>query len=344
MENKEEIKRIDGKYYLVRELETEGGPVKIDGEMMQLIKSIDDDDCQHCCRYETDDCGSHCIMSGFFVRVLPENGEEKDAEKLSNVEETGENLETEKEETMERKIGEICEIGHNWYQCLPAPSKCELICDYCDLNGSCIDDNAKKLVTCSGFHRMDNTYVIFKKLEKVEEPYEDNGKIYQLYKLPMRVERLLPHPEEVTFVRFDMVQVEIKQTEEDMEEKKLNFRPFSLEAAKAGKPVCTRDGRKARIVCFDRTGKLPVVALVESNGKEDVYFYLNCGKDNENVEKDYDLMMLPVKKEGWVNVYREETNNNERLIEQTIYKTRKDAFDNACPRGYVDTVKVEWEE
>lgn len=30
-----------------------------------------------------------------------------------------------------------------------------------------------------------------------------------------------------------------------------NLKPFDLETAKAGKPVCTRDGRKARIICFD---------------------------------------------------------------------------------------------
>lgn len=45
--------------------------------------------------------------------------------------------------------------------------------------------------------------------------------------------------------------VEIKQKQEDMEEKNLNLKPFDLEAAKAGKPVCTRDGRKARIICFN---------------------------------------------------------------------------------------------
>ena len=32
--------------------------------------------------------------------------------------------------------------------------------------------------------------------------------------------------------------------------KKLNLKEFDLEAAKAGKPVCTKDGRKARIICF----------------------------------------------------------------------------------------------
>lgn len=41
---------------------------------------------------------------------------------------------------------------------------------------------------------------------------------------------------------------------------------FSFELAKAGKPVCTRDGRKARIICFDARlyyREQPIIALVE---------------------------------------------------------------------------------
>ena len=34
-----------------------------------------------------------------------------------------------------------------------------------------------------------------------------------------------------------------------------NLKPFDFEAAKAGKPVCTRDGRKVRIICFDAKRK-----------------------------------------------------------------------------------------
>lgn len=53
---------------------------------------------------------------------------------------------------------------------------------------------------------------------------------------------------------------------EYMEEKKLNLKPFDLEAAKTGKPVCTRDGRKARIICFDKKDiNYPIVALIEEN-------------------------------------------------------------------------------
>lgn len=113
-----------------------------------------------------------------------------------------------------------------------------------------------------------------------------------------------------------------------------NLKPFDLEAAKSGKPVCTRDGRKARIICFDRTGKFPIVALVEAKDRDDIYSYLNCGKDIESAEQEYDLMMLREKKEGWVNVYKER-----------IYSTKEEAIE-ATYDGvtYVDTVKVCWEE
>ena len=128
-------------------------------------------------------------------------------------------------------------------------------------------------------------------------------------------------------------------------EDKLNLKPFDLEAAKAGKPVCTRDGRKARIICFDAKGSFPIIALVDEKGEEFPFSYTVSGKYAAEIAIcNKDLMMLPEKKEGWVNVYREESNNNERLIEQTIYKTRKDAFDKACPQGYITTTKINWEE
>lgn len=58
-------------------------------------------------------------------------------------------------------------------------------------------------------------------------------------------------------------------------EDKLNLKPFDLEAAKAGKPVCTRDGRKARIICFDRVNSKSILALVDStDGKgENIFGY-----------------------------------------------------------------------
>ena len=123
---------------------------------------------------------------------------------------------------------------------------------------------------------------------------------------------------------------------------KNSLKPFDLEAAKAGKPVCTRDGRKARIICFDRrlfykNVSYPILALVEcSDGEDYVCGYNEKGKVliEDGAEYKDDLMMLPEKKEGWVNVYKER-----------IYSTKEEAIE-ATYDGvtYVDTVKVCWEE
>ena len=155
------------------------------------------------------------------------------------------------------------------------------------------------------------------------------------------------------------IEIEIKQNKEDMsntetlwygpdkkEAKSLklsNLKPFSLEAAKAGKPVCTRDGRKARIICFDakRKDERNIVAVIPSKdypGFEDVIAYPNNGNYYGGHENDGDLMMLPEKKEGWVNVYKG------GLLDTRVYNTKKEAFDKASPRDYVDTVRISWEE
>ena len=113
------------------------------------------------------------------------------------------------------------------------------------------------------------------------------------------------------------------------------IKPFNLEAARSGKPVCTRDGRKARIICFDRKFyhdgyNYPIVAMVNDNDNELVHAYMQDGLLIGNKETELDLMMLPEKKEGWVNVYKER-----------IYSTKEEAIE-ATYDGvtYVDTVKV----
>ena len=118
-----------------------------------------------------------------------------------------------------------------------------------------------------------------------------------------------------------------------------NLKPFDLEAAKAGKPVCTRDGRKARLICFDKKGAYPIVALVNDyNEEEYIKNYDEFGKKFIGGETSDDLMMLPEKKEGWVNVYKG------GLLDTKSYPTKKEAFDKACPEGYVDTINISWEE
>lgn len=61
----------------------------------------------------------------------------------------------------------------------------------------------------------------------------------------------------------------------------------------AGSPVCTRDGRKARIIAFDRKHLIfPIVALVtEREGFEMINSYTLNGSWVEALPDDHDLMM-----------------------------------------------------
>ena len=48
------------------------------------------------------------------------------------------------------------------------------------------------------------------------------------------------------------------------------MKPFDLAAAKAGAPVCTGNGEKVRIICFDRISRaFPILALRIDSGNEE---------------------------------------------------------------------------
>ena len=253
---------------------------------------------------------------------------------------------------MERKIGEIFEYNGEWYQCIHTKS---LGCESCDLATKSdihCSDVFEIRGECLSCYRKDGKSVIFKKLEKVGEPEIINGK---------KVQSIVTGYVGCAFCIFKKggaclsggtcknrgtrIYVEIKQNKEDMEEKKLNFKPFNLEAAKAGKPVCTRDGRKARIICFDAKCNKPIVALIYDCNKETVLQYLENGRFFVDQIDKYDLMMSPQKKEGWVNVYKSYNVGKKIPCMASIYPTKEEAKKSSVVGfDYVDTVKIEWEE
>lgn len=243
---------------------------------------------------------------------------------------------------MERKVGEIFEYNGEWYQCIHTKS---FGCENCNLtvqnNIHCI--GAFKIRgECLSSNRKDGKSVIFKKLEEVGDPYVAYGLTRQKYKLhvPLVItDEILD--EDISCDEVNgIVDIRAKQNKENMEEKKLNLKPFDLEAAKAGKPVCTRDGRKARIICFDAKCNKPIVALIYDCNKETVFQYLENGRFFVDQIDKYDLMMLPQKKEGWINIYKD--------FEDTVccaYLTKEDALKNrSIEDGYITTIKIEWEE
>ena len=132
-----------------------------------------------------------------------------------------------------------------------------------------------------------------------------------------------------------------------------NLKPFDLEEAKAGKPVCTRDGRKARVICFDMNSfnnHIIVALITEENGTESIYSYTSEGKWKET-KTENDLMMLPEKKEGWINIYNADTTFY--YVDGRVFETKDEAVKEAKEEvekeqreknEYIDTIRVEWEE
>ena len=126
------------------------------------------------------------------------------------------------------------------------------------------------------------------------------------------------------------------------------MKPFNLEQAKAGAPVCTRDGRPVRIVCYDMgsKGSYPILALVkDEDGVEDPAVYKLDGRYVVDLECDDDLMMAPVKREGWVNLYTRHSGAT-ATDQCVLYQSEKEARSRTLKDNgvYVATVKIEWEE
>ena len=243
---------------------------------------------------------------------------------------------------MERKIGEIFNYQDNLYQCIKS-----ITCTNCGFNNKrCLAD---KHITgdCSG--RLDGASVIFRKLEKVGNPIMVENKSYQKIKVPdslcnncafydnfsrnCKLSYYINHQPAYSCLK-DEIFVEVEQNKENMEEKKLNLKEFNLEEAKAGKPVCTRDGRKARIICFDLNNKnFPIVAIINCDSEENAYQYDIEGICDEH-DNNLNLMMSFEKKEGWVIIHKEAIYDKE-TAEKIAKETTADV---------IRIQKIEWEE
>lgn len=206
---------------------------------------------------------------------------------------------------MERKIGEIFNYQDNWYQCIENTGYGCIICHFNTHNNICCNNVLNIIGNCLPPYRKDYKSVVFKKLEKVGEPTMLDGKLVQKILTTDRYSCNGCCFESPGCDKADNdlcceheIYVEIKQNKEDMEKEKLNLKKFDLEAAKAGKPVCTRDGRKARIICFDAKRKdgENIIALIPSRrypGFEYLVTYTNNGNYRGEHENGFDLMMLP---------------------------------------------------
>ena len=124
---------------------------------------------------------------------------------------------------------------------------------------------------------------------------------------------------------------------------------FSLEKYLANplRKVVTRAGNSVRILCTDRKGDYPIIALVENCDSIDEsvcsydkngIFYTSGISDNN------DLFFAPEKHEGWVNIYKSNYGGYEL---SQVYQRKEDAETEKYINDsdvYVTTTKIEWEE
>jgi len=109
------------------------------------------------------------------------------------------------------------------------------------------------------------------------------------------------------------------------------------------KPVMTRDGRPARIICTDRIGNAPIIALVNRHETEFTVAVTAEGRVPWSTgSHESDLINIPAKRTGWVNVYR---TGGEKYIAcvSNAYATRAKA-DQSAAFNRIACVEIEWEE
>lgn len=112
----------------------------------------------------------------------------------------------------------------------------------------------------------------------------------------------------------------------------MNPKPFDINLAKQGHPVVTRDGRSARIICFDRKDPTyPLVALLPSRNGGPFEVHSSFSKDGKfdvyADEAPEDLFMAPRKVTKWVNFYGWQALDISFHPDRTTIQASRDTYD-----------------
>lgn len=112
------------------------------------------------------------------------------------------------------------------------------------------------------------------------------------------------------------------------------------------KPVQTRNGSNARIICINRkSDKFKIVALVEDTTTEEAIhtYCLDGSYSDSDIEHPLDLINIPEKHSAWFNFFRSEVgvlySNGPFSSKEEAYYNK--AYSNSC---WVTTTEITWEE
>jgi len=98
------------------------------------------------------------------------------------------------------------------------------------------------------------------------------------------------------------------------------MKPFDIEAAKRGEPVCTADGREVKLYAFDSpcswSGKSqPIVGVMKEGDQWRLVSWCSNGLFRWDAVTNSDLRMAPRKETRWVMTWRR-SDCNEGLISE----------------------------
>ena len=125
----------------------------------------------------------------------------------------------------------------------------------------------------------------------------------------------------------------------------ISMKPFDLEEylKNPSRKVVTRDGQSVKIHCtnFESINDQVIVAEIEHSGYSTTFF--KNGKFFKSEETPLDLFFATEKREGWINLYRNEDGIS--WISPNYFTSKKEAEEEGKTRTCnVITIKIEWEE
>lgn len=128
------------------------------------------------------------------------------------------------------------------------------------------------------------------------------------------------------------------------------MKPFNLDEyhKNPSKPLMTRSGFNARIICDDAPGDFPIVAIIDKMSMVDnCVTHIAYTKDgwinSDGIPSPYDLFFATKKYEGWVNVFKNYDGKN--YVTYSIFKSKEDAEKEGKQwDGYITSIEIKWEE
>ena len=128
------------------------------------------------------------------------------------------------------------------------------------------------------------------------------------------------------------------------------MKPFNLDEyhKNPSKPLMTRSGFNARIICDDAPGDFPIVAIIDKMSTVDncvthIAYRKEGWINPDGAPSPYDLFFATKKYEGWVNVSKNYDGKN--YVTYSIFKSKEDAEKEGKQwDGYITSIEIKWEE